>query len=190
VAKIPLWSLEATMNMDEVFATFLHRPPRLDPTAYVHPSATLLGDVQLGPYVTVLPQVVLRGDINFIRVGAYSNIQDGTVIHLSDAYPVIIGEWVTIGHSAVVHACTIHDRALIGMNATVLDGAVIGEDSLIGANALVPAGMQIPPRSLVLGVPGKIIREVTAEQIATTRRFAEKYVALGQELKKLLDTVP
>lgn len=174
------------MTTAERFATFLHRPPQIDPTAYVHPTAVIMGDVRIGAYVTILPHVVLRGDINSITVGAHSNIQDGTVIHLSDHYPVVIGEWVTIGHSAVVHACTVQDRALIGMNATVLDGSVIGEDAIIGANALVSGGSQIPPRSLVLGVPGKVVREVTPEHIATTRSFAEKYVALGQELKKML----
>ena len=146
------------MTLDEQFAIFLARDPTIDPTAYIAPGATLIGDVRIAAQASVWPGSVLRGDINFIEIGESTNVQDGTIIHLSDDYPVRIGKFVTIGHAAMLHACTIEDECLIGMRATVLDGAVIGRNSIIGAQALVTQGMIVPPGSLVLGVPGKIAR--------------------------------
>ena len=143
------------MTLDEQFATFLAKDPTVDPTAYVAPGATVIGDVRIGPRVSVWPGCVLRGDINFIEIGEATNVQDGTIVHLADDYPVRIGKFVTIGHAAVIHACTIEDECLIGMRATILDGAVIGKNSIIGAQALVTQGMIVPPGSLVLGVPGQ-----------------------------------
>ena len=141
--------------------------------------ATLIGDVRLGPHASVWPGCVLRGDINFIEVGEGTNIQDGTIVHLADEYPVRIGRHVTVGHAAMIHACTIEDECLIGMQATVLDGAVIGRRSIIGAHSLVTQGMIVPPGSLVLGVPGRIVRTLDAEQQNGIRRWAEKYVRVA-----------
>lgn len=167
------------MTLDEQFATFLAREPAIDPTAYVAPGATLLGDVRIGPRASIWPGCVLRGDINFIEIGEGSNVQDGTVIHLSDDFPVRVGRFVTVGHTAMLHACTVEDECLIGMRATVLDGAVIGRNSIIGAQALVTQGMVVPPGSLVLGVPGKITRTLSAEEQAGIRKWAEKYVKVA-----------
>jgi carbonic anhydrase/acetyltransferase-like protein (isoleucine patch superfamily) len=167
------------MTLDEQFATFLAKDPQIDPTAYVAAGATLLGDVRLGPHASCWPGTVLRGDINFIEVGEGSNVQDGTIVHLADDFPVRIGNYVTIGHAAVIHACTIEDECLIGMQATILDGAVIGRNSIIGAHALVPPGTVIPPGSLVMGVPGKVIRTLTPEKQAGIRAWAEKYVQVA-----------
>jgi carbonic anhydrase/acetyltransferase-like protein (isoleucine patch superfamily) len=168
------------MTLDERFATFLAKDPTIDPTAYIAPGATLIGDVRIGPRASVWPGCVLRGDINFIEIGEATNVQDGTIIHLADNYPVRIGKFVTIGHAAVIHACTIEDECLIGMRATILDGAVIGRNSIIGAQALVTQGMIVPPGSLVLGVPGKIEKTLDAEEQAGIRKLAEKYIKVAE----------
>lgn len=158
---------------------FLGQPPRLHATAYVAPQATVVGDVRLGAHSSVWPSAVLRGDINYIEVGEGTNIQDGTVIHLADEFPAIIGNYVTIGHLAMVHACVVEDECLIGMHATVLDGAVVGAQSLVGAGSLVTKGMKIPPGSLVLGAPARVLRALTPEERAALRESAEKYVQVA-----------
>jgi carbonic anhydrase/acetyltransferase-like protein (isoleucine patch superfamily) len=120
---------------------------------------------------------VLRGDINRIVVGHHTNIQDAAVLHLADDFPCVVGDYVTIGHSAVVHACTVGNECLIGMGAVVLDGAVIGDRSIIGAKALVTQGTRIPPGSLVIGAPARVQRSLTSEEQAQIRSWAVKYVA-------------
>ncbi len=167
------------MTLNEQVATFLAKEPAIDPTAYVALGATLIGDVRLGPHVSVWPGCVLRADINFIEIGEATNVQDGTIIHLADEYPVRIGRYVTIGHAAMIHACTIEDECLIGMRATVLDGAVIGHHSIIGAGALVTQGAIIPPGSLVLGVPGKVTRTLEPQEQTKILKSADKYVKLA-----------
>jgi carbonic anhydrase/acetyltransferase-like protein (isoleucine patch superfamily) len=167
------------MTLDEQFAAFLAKDPAVHPTAYVAPGATLIGDVRLGPRASVWPGCILRGDINFIEIGEATNVQDGTIIHLSDDYPVRIGRYVTIGHAAVIHACTIENECLIGMRATILDGAVIGHHSIIGAGALVTGGTTVPPGSLVLGVPGKVSRTLEPTEQTDIRKWAEKYMKVA-----------
>lgn len=157
--------------------TFLRREPALGRGVYLARGAVVVGDVTLGDYVSVWYNAVLRGDINRIVVGPYSNIQDNAVLHLADDFPCLVGHHVTIGHSAIVHACTVGDDCLIGMGAVILDGAVIGEQSLVGAKALVTQGMKIPPGSLVLGMPAKIVRSLRPDERATLRESAEKYAA-------------
>ena len=168
------------MTLQERLALFLGRDPQIDPTAYVASGATVIGDVRLAPGSSVWPGAVLRGDINFIEIGENSNVQDGAVVHLSDDFPVIVGKHVTIGHAAVVHACTIEDECLIGMHSTILDGAVVGRQSIVGANALVPQGMKIPEGSMVLGVPAKVVRPLTPEERAKTSAFAKKYIEVAK----------
>ena len=158
---------------------FLGQQPRVDPTAYIAPNATVVGDVRLGAHVSVWPAAVLRGDINYIEVGEGTNIQDGAVVHLADEFPAIIGRYVTIGHLAMIHACVIEDECLIGMHATILDGAVIGAQSLIGAGSLVTKGTKIPPGSLVLGSPARVARALTPEERAALRDSAEKYIQVA-----------
>ena len=158
---------------------FLFVPPSIDPTAYVSPHAVVMGDVRLAAHSSVWPTAVLRGDINFIEIGEGSNIQDGAIVHLADDLPVRVGKLVTVGHRAILHACVVEDECLIGMGATVLDGAVIGRGSIIGAHALVTKDAQIPPGSLVMGTPGKVVRPLRPDEIAGIRVWADHYVDLG-----------
>lgn len=168
------------MNLKERIHLFLDKKPQFPESAYIAASAELIGDVRLGSDVSIWPKCVLRADINYIEVGVGTNVQDGTLIHLSDDYPVIIGKNVTIGHGAMIHACTIQDECLIGMRATILDGAIIGERSIIGAHALVSKGMIVPPGSLVIGVPGKVSRILTQEEQEGIAYWAEKYRELSK----------
>jgi carbonic anhydrase/acetyltransferase-like protein (isoleucine patch superfamily) len=156
--------------------TFLRKQPVLGREVYLASTAVVLGDVTLGDHSSVWYGAVLRGDIDRIVVGHHSNVQDNAVLHLADDFPCLVGNWVTIGHSANVHACTIGDECLVGMDATVLDGAVVGEQSLIGANALVTPGRQIPPGSLVVGAPAVVKRALTAEE-------ARRPEALGRKIR-------
>jgi carbonic anhydrase/acetyltransferase-like protein (isoleucine patch superfamily) len=168
------------MTLEEQFASFLAKDPTVDPTAYVAPGARVIGDVRIGSHARIWPGCVQRGDINFIEIGDATNVQDGTIIHLADDYPVRVGKFVTIGHGAMIHVCTIEEECLIGMRATILDGAVIGKNSIIGAQALVTQGMVVPPGSLVLGVPGKIEKTLDPEKQAGIRRWAEKHVKVAE----------
>lgn len=134
--------------------------PQIDDTAWVAPTATVIGRVRLGEQVSIWYGAVIRGDLEDIGIGAGTNIQDGCVLHADPGFELQVGSGVSVGHNAILHGCTIGDDVLVGMGATVLNGAVIGEGSLIAANALIPEGMKIPPGSLVAGVPGKVRREL------------------------------
>jgi carbonic anhydrase/acetyltransferase-like protein (isoleucine patch superfamily) len=141
------------MTLEERIERYFCREPRVDPSAFIAPGAVVLGDVTLGENASVWFHATLRGDINSIMIGAGSNIQDGSVVHLADDFPTVVGEYVTCGHRAILHACTVGDECLIGMGATLLDGVEVGARSIIGANALVTQHTKIPPGSLVLGSP-------------------------------------
>jgi len=166
-------------------ARFLYVKPQIDPTAYVAEQAVVIGDVRLAARTSVWPTAVLRGDINFIEIGEGSNVQDGSIVHLADDLPVRVGKLVTIGHRAILHACTVEDECLIGMGATILDGAVIGKGSMVGAHALVTKGAHIPPGSLVMGMPAKVVRALRPEEITNIRVWADHYIELGPLHKKL-----
>lgn len=147
-------------------------------------NATIIGDTEFAENTNVWYGAVIRADAGSMKIGENSNIQDNCVLHSNIDQPTIIGKNVTIGHSAVVHGAIIEDNVMIGMNSTVLDGAVIGEGSIVGANALIPAGKIIPPRSMVLGVPGKIVREVTDEEVQATIKNALWYVEMSKALEE------
>jgi carbonic anhydrase/acetyltransferase-like protein (isoleucine patch superfamily) len=166
-------------NLEKQLDCFLGKQPRLGRDVYLAKGAVVIGDVSIGDHSSIWYHAVLRGDINRIVVGHHTNIQDNAVLHMADELPCVLGNYVTIGHSAIVHACTVEDEVLVGMGATVLDGAVIGEQSLIGARALVTQGTKVPPGSLVLGVPGRIVRALDAEERAALKRLAEKYVGIA-----------
>ena len=168
------------MTLEERLNQYLNTDPKIDPSAYIAEGATVIGAVDLKRDVSIWHSAVLRGDINSITIDEGSNIQDGSVVHLADDFGVSIGKYVTVGHSAVIHACTIQDECLIGMNATILDGAIIGKQSIIGANALITKGTQIPEGSLVLGSPAKVVRILTEEERLSIKPWAEKYVITAQ----------
>lgn len=151
--------------------------PQIDPeVGFIAPTAVLVGDVIVGPDVGIWFGVVARGDIETIRIGARTNVQENCVLHTDRGYPLTIGDDVTIGHSAIVHGCEIGDNTLIGMGATVLNGARIGRNCLIGANALITENKVIPDNSMVLGAPGKVVREIDAEGVRALAASAERYV--------------
>jgi len=153
-----------------------HRP-QFPPSCYVDSSAQLIGDVMLGEQSSVWMNAVLRGDVNSIRVGACSNVQDCAVLHgQRNLYQVIVGDWVTIGHNATVHGCTVEDMVVIGMGATVLNNARIGEGSIIAAGSVVPEHTVVPPRTLWAGVPAKLRRELTDKDRALIREYAQNYL--------------
>ena len=151
--------------------------PLVDLSAFVDASAQVIGDVQIGPESSVWMNVVVRGDVNSIRIGARTNVQDLTLVHVMHrTHPTVIGNDVTVGHSAVVHGCTIEDRCLIGMGAILLNGCRIGTGSIVAAGALVPEGFIVPPGSMVMGLPGKVRRALTPEEDATIQWYADNYV--------------
>lgn len=158
--------------------------PTVHPSAFVDTSAQVIGDVHLGPESSVWMNVVVRGDVHYIRIGARTNIQDLTMVHvMRETNPTVIGDNVTIGHSAVVHGCTIEDRCLIGMGAILLNGCVVGTGSIVAAGTLVPEGMVIPPGSMVMGVPGKVRRALTPEEDASIKWYADNYVRYRLEFQ-------
>ena len=168
------------MTPAERLERHLGRAPRTAAALFVAPTATVLGDVELGARSSVFYGAVLRGDINEIRVGEGTNLQDNAVVHLSDEHGVRIGAWCTVGHAAILHACTIGDECLIGMGATVLDGATIGARSIVGAHALVPQRFTCPPGSMVYGAPARIVRPLTGAEQRGLRAWAEKYLVVAQ----------
>jgi carbonic anhydrase/acetyltransferase-like protein (isoleucine patch superfamily) len=158
--------------------------PAIDPSAFVDKSAQVIGDVHLGPESSVWMNVVIRGDVNRIRIGARTNIQDLTMVHvMRETHPTVIGDNVTVGHSAVVHGCTIENRCLIGMGAILLNGCRIGEGTIVAAGALVPEGMVVPPGSMVMGVPAKVRRTLTPDEDASIIWYANNYVGYRLEFQ-------
>jgi carbonic anhydrase/acetyltransferase-like protein (isoleucine patch superfamily) len=153
-------------------------PASIDPTAYIHPNAIVIGDVTLGARVSVWPTAVIRADSAPITIGADTNVQDGAVLHVDKGVPLKIGARVSIGHRAVLHGATVEDDCLIAMGAILLNGVVVGAGSLVGAGAVCREGMRIPPRSVVLGVPARVAREATSEITERIRRTMESYLTL------------
>lgn len=151
--------------------------PKVHATVFVEDSARIIGDVEIGEQSSIWFNAVIRGDVNYIRIGKRTNIQDNSTLHVTkDIFPLIIGSDVTIGHSVILHGCTVRDRCLIGMGSIILDNAEIGEDSIIGAGALVTEGMKVPPGSLVVGLPGKVVRPLKHEEIARIAKSSLNYI--------------
>ena len=158
--------------------------PKISDSAFVAASADLVGRVSLGAESSIWYNTTLRGDINEIVIGPRSNVQDNAVIHLADDYGCYVGELVTVGHSAILHACEVKDEVLVGMGACVLDGAVIGSRSIIGANSLVTGGMIIPEGSLVLGSPARVVKTLDLRDQQNIKSWAEKYVRNSRIFKE------
>jgi len=157
---------------------------KIDEKAFVAKNATVLGDVHIGAGSSVWFGVVIRGDVEAIRIGARTNVQDLTMVHADHGFPCVIDDEVTIGHRCIIHGAHIGRRALIGMGAIVMNGAQIGEESMLGAGALVPEGKVIPPRSLVLGMPGKVVRPLTDDELFRLQASAEHYAQNGASFQQ------
>jgi carbonic anhydrase/acetyltransferase-like protein (isoleucine patch superfamily) len=161
--------------------------PRVATTAFVAPTAAVIGDVEIGEETGIWFHCVLRGDTNWIRIGARTNIQDGTIIHVTaDTFPVLIGDDVTVGHAAIIHACTLHDRAFVGMGATVLDGAVIEEGGMLAAGSLLSPGKRIGPNEMWMGSPARLKRVMDAEERAVFDLTAPHYAELAARFRATL----
>lgn len=160
--------------------TFEGRTPRIHPSAFVAPNAIVIGDVEIAEGCSVWYGAVLRGDVEPIRLGARTNVQDGAVLHTDRGFPCLLGAEVTVGHMACVHGCVVGDRALIGIHAVVLTGAVLGDDCVVAAGALVTEHAQFPPLSLLVGIPAKRLRDVNAEEMARFARGTGSYVENGR----------
>jgi carbonic anhydrase/acetyltransferase-like protein (isoleucine patch superfamily) len=157
--------------------TYRGHAPQIASTAYIDPAAVIIGDVLIGEDSSVWPCVVIRGDVHYIRIGARTNVQDGSVLHvMRDTHPLILGDNVTIGHAVVLHGCTIESRCLIGMGSIILNGAKIGAGSIIAAGTLLPEGAVVPAGSLFMGQPGKLRRTLGPEDLESIDRYAQRYV--------------
>jgi len=164
-----------------VIYPFQNVTPTFPSTVFIEPSAQVIGDVVIGAYSSIWFGAVVRGDVHFIRIGARTNIQDLSVLHVTrNTHPLIVGDEVTVGHHVTLHGCTVQNRVLIGMGAIVLDGALIEEGCVIGAGALVTEGMKVPSGSLVVGVPGKVKRSLTQEESRFLEKSAQNYVDLAR----------
>jgi len=163
--------------MEPLIMPYRGKHPSIHESAFVAPGAVIVGDVTLGDASSVWFACVVRGDVHWIRIGARSNVQDGSVIHVTrEKAPTLIGDDVTIAHSCTVHGCTIGDRVLVGMGATILDGARVGDEAIVGAGCLVPPGFEVPPGTLVTGVPAKVRRELSGEERAHNSWYSDNYV--------------
>jgi len=160
-----------------IIRPFGGKAPGVHGTAYVAPGAVVLGDVEIGEHASIWYGTVVRGDVNSIRIGARTNVQDLSVVHVtSKTHPTVIGDDVTVGHRVVLHGCTVKDRCLIGIGSVVMDGAVVGPDSVVGAGSLVPPGMVVPPGTLVMGSPARVKRELRPDEVEALGRSAASYV--------------
>ncbi len=162
--------------------TFQGITPAIPQSCFIEDTAVVIGDVRLGEDCSVWFNAVIRGDVNYIRIGNRTNVQDLCMLHVThDTHPLIIGHEVTIGHSVVLHGCTIHNRVLVGMGAIIMDGAVIGEDSVVGAGALVVEGTIVPPKSVILGSPARVRRPATSEELAWIKESAANYIRYARQ---------
>ncbi len=160
---------------------YIDKKPQIDERAFVTEGTIIVGDVRLGEYSSVWYGTVIRGDVDRVVIGKSTNIQDGCIIHCDRGIPTIIGDYVTVGHGAILHGCKIANNCLIGMGAIIMDGAKIGEYSIIGAGALIPPHKNIPPGSVVMGFPGDVVRDVTDREREDIRESAYSYVRLSGE---------
>lgn len=162
--------------------TFRGIAPTIAPSAFVEETAVVIGDVVVGPDSSIWFHAVIRGDVHYIRIGHRTNIQDLCLLHVShNTHPLTLGDDITVGHHAVLHGCTIHDRVLVGMGAIIMDGVVIEEDCVIGAGALITEGVHIPPKSLVLGSPAKVKRALTEDEMQWIKQSAANYIHYAQQ---------
>lgn len=161
---------------------FEGKRPRIGERVFIADNAAVIGDVEIGNDCSIWFGTTVRGDVNLIRIGSRTNIQDNCTLHVThQRWPTIVAEEVTIGHGAIVHGCTVHRGALIGMGSRVLDGAVVGESALVGAGALVPEGMKVPPRTLVVGVPARVKRPLTDDELEKLEQSWRNYISYKEK---------
>ncbi|WP_342598039.1 gamma carbonic anhydrase family protein [Psychrobacillus sp. FSL H8-0483] len=165
--------------------TYKGKTPELEPSVFVAPGAKIIGEVQVGEESTIWFNAVLRGDEGSITIGKRCSIQDNSTIHLFEDAPVVIEDEVTVGHNVILHGCKVGKRSIIGMGSTILDHAEIGEECIIGANTLIPPGKKIPPRSLVVGSPGKVVRELTDKDLELIQLSIDTYVQKGYDYREI-----
>ena len=178
------------MTTEERLEYYLNKTPEIDNSAYIASGAVVMGAVTIAAQSSIWHNCVLRGDINSIEIGRGSNVQDGSVVHLADDFGVKIGDHVTVGHMAMIHACTIGNECLVGMHATILDGAVIGEQCIIGAGSLVTKNTRVSPGSLILGSPAKVVRPLSQDERDKIKNWAEKYVIVAHVHRARFQTKP
>lgn len=158
------------------------RDVHLDPNCYIAPNCTLIGSVHVGEHSSIFPGVTVRGDRETVTIGKNTNVQENAIMHVETDFPCTLGDNVTIGHGTIIHACTIEHNCIIGMGATVMDGAIIGENSVVGAGAVVSKGVIIPPQSIVMGLPGKVVRPINEAERAYNQQSADDYSDNAREL--------
>jgi len=168
-----------------MIVTFKGKTPEMNPTVFVAPGAKVIGDVHIGAESTIWFNAVLRGDEGPISIGKRCSIQDNSTIHLYEDAPVVVEDEVTVGHNVILHGCKVGRRSIIGMGSTILDHAEIGEECIIGANTLIPPGKKIPPRSLVVGSPGKVVRELTDKDFEIIQLSIDTYVQKGYDYREI-----
>jgi carbonic anhydrase/acetyltransferase-like protein (isoleucine patch superfamily) len=183
---IPIYLVSVPAKRDGLLMILPYKGilPKLHETVYVEESARVIGDVEIGADSSLWFNAVVRGDVNYIRIGERTNVQDNSTLHVTkETFPLILGDDITVGHNVVLHGCVIEDRCLMGMGAIVLDGAFIGADSIIAAGALVTEGMKVPPGSLVMGLPGRVVRILTPDEAVRNLRSAANYVGYARDYK-------
>jgi carbonic anhydrase/acetyltransferase-like protein (isoleucine patch superfamily) len=186
---LPVYSALAEKSCSDTGSRLLIRSyrghtPQIAATAYIDPAAVIIGDVAIGEHASVWPGAIIRGDVHWIRIGARTNIQDGSVLHvMGDDHPLSIGDGVTVGHGVILHGCTVESRCLIGMGSIILNGAKIGTGSIVAAGTLVAEGAVVPPGSLFMGHPGKFRRALTAEDLESLDSYAARYVEYKETYK-------
>jgi carbonic anhydrase/acetyltransferase-like protein (isoleucine patch superfamily) len=167
-----------------MLVAYRNRLPHVDASAYVQDSAQVIGDVEIGAHSSVWFNVVIRGDVHYIRIGARTNIQDNSTVHVTrERWPTLIGDDVTVAHGVILHGCRIGNRCLIGMGAIVMDNVEIGDDCLVAAGSLVTPGTQIPPGHLVMGSPAKVVRALRPEELAHLKQSAQNYVEYAESYR-------
>ena len=184
MAQVRVLSLDA--NLGATFIVMIRSykgiSPKIPATCYVDESAQVIGDVELGENASIWMNSVVRGDVHYIKIGANSNIQDCSVMHgMLNQWPVVVGDWVTVGHSVTLHGCVVEDRCLIGMGSIILNGARVGAGSIVAAGTLIPEGVIIEPGSLVMGSPGKVRRKLTDADQASILRYAKNYLGYKEQ---------
>lgn len=172
--------------MDRNLYSYDNQYPKFNDTVFIAPGAKVIGNVELGDYVSVWFNAVIRADVDYIKIGPGTNIQDGCVVHEDPGYPAVVGNNVTVGHLAVLHGCTVGDEAVIGMGAVILTGAKIGAGAVVAAGALVPEGREIPPGTLAIGSPAKVVRELTPEYRERFKKNAQHYLELAEKYRRNL----